>query len=179
MNSYERVISAIINTLIFFILYSIIGGELMGNTYPKVKRFGREDNKFAEEYFKGEKMILGHGISLGIPYNPAIWLEACLVKPDLVERDLDVQLEMALKCIEFQSNIGIKFLRGGGDFASNSGPFYSKEVFKKFVLPRLKKISHICHKYDCYHMFASDGNLWPVGDYLFKESEVDAYFEIR
>jgi uroporphyrinogen decarboxylase len=46
------------------------------------------------------------------------------------------------------------------------------------TLPALKKVSDACHKHGLFHMFASDGNLWPVADDLFGASGVDCFYEI-
>jgi uroporphyrinogen-III decarboxylase len=73
---------------------------------------------------------------------------------------------------------GLRFIGGGGDFASNSGPFYSPRAFHELTFPALKKVSDACHKHGLFHMFASDGNLWPVADDLFGASGVDAFYEI-
>jgi len=67
---------------------------------------------------------------------------------------------------------------GGGDFASKKGPFYSPRAFHNLMLPALKKVSDACHAAGAYHMFASDGNLWPVAEDLFGASGVDCYYEI-
>jgi uroporphyrinogen decarboxylase len=67
---------------------------------------------------------------------------------------------------------------GGGDFASNQGPFYSPESFHELMLPGLKRITDACHKYGIYYLFASDGNLWPVAEDLFGNSGVDGFYEI-
>ena len=46
------------------------------------------------------------------------------------------------------------------------------------MLPRLQKISRCCHDLGVYHLFASDGDLWPVADDLFGRSGIDGYYEI-
>jgi len=67
---------------------------------------------------------------------------------------------------------------GGGDFASKNGPFYSPRAFHNLMLPALRRVSEACHAVGAYHMFASDGNLWPVAEDLFGASGVDCFYEI-
>ena len=137
-------------------------------------------NRRAMKEFGDERAVPGGGVGLGIPYKDPVWLELIALRPDLVGRYLDVQATRAVKCVEFQAQLdmGFRFLAGGGDFASNKGPFYSPKMFHELMLPRLKKISDACHEHGMFHMFASDGNLWPVADDLFGASGVDCFYEI-
>lgn len=106
------------------------------------------------------------------------WLRAIVLKPSLVSRLLDVQAEMAVRSMKPLREIGAKLIFGGGDLASNDGPFYSPESFRELMLPRIKRIAEACHEQGMLYLFASDGNLWPIADDLFGESGVDGYYEI-
>lgn len=119
----------------------------------------------------------GYGSGLGIPREP-IWLEACLLRPDLVARHLDRQVAQVPGNVRVMAELGLRYVCGGGDFAGPLGPMYSPKVFHELMLPRLQRISEICHEAGCYHGFASDGNLWPVADDLFGESGVDFFYEL-
>jgi uroporphyrinogen decarboxylase len=55
---------------------------------------------------------------------------------------------------------------------------YSPRLFRELVLPRVRQVSELCHRQGVYHLFASDGNLWPVAEDLFGRSGLDGYFEI-
>jgi len=125
-----------------------------------------------------EHVVRCGGVGLGIPYSEPVWLEAVVVRPDLVERFLDVQVERAIRTVRLLAPLGVRYFWGGGDFASEHGPFYSPESFRKLMLPRLQRISQACHDVGAYHLFASDGNLWPVADDLFGRSGVDGFYEI-
>lgn len=127
------------------------------------------------------RAVHGIGIDLALPWyedGDQVWLEAVVVRPDLVGRLLDTQLARTAKNIAVQAKLGVKYLHGGGDFAGKHGPVYSPKVFHDLMLPRLQQISQLCHAHGCYHMFASDGNLWPVAEDLFGRSGVDAFYEI-
>jgi len=116
---------------------------------------------------------------VGLPLRETeIWFEAMALRPDLVTRHLDTQVERAVRNVEFLAPFGFRYFFGGGDFASNEGPMYSPRAFRELVLPRLKRVSDACHQHHAHHLFASDGDLWPVADHLFGQSGVDGYYEI-
>ena len=130
-----------------------------------------------EEYGKKWVVRIGAG-GLSMPYSSRAWLEAIAMRPDLVARHLDVQAERAVRGMPGIAAAGVRMVFGGGDFASDHGPFYSPQSFHDLMLPRLRRITDACHENGLYYLFASDGNLWPVADDLFGNSGVDGYFEI-
>ncbi|NQT53846.1 hypothetical protein HQ576_17450 [bacterium] len=118
------------------------------------------------------------GIGVGIPNRDAAWLEAVALRPDLVRRYLDVVAERGCRNAEVLGRLGARYAHGGGDFAGAHGPNYSPRAFHELMLPALRKVSDACHTHGVYHMFASDGDLWPVADDLFGASGVDAFYEV-
>ena len=124
-----------------------------------------------------ERVIRVNAVPLGIPATTE-WLEATLLRSDLVARYLDTQVIRATRNVEFLAPLGFRYFFGGGDFAANTGPMYSPRVFRALMLPRLQQISEVCHRCGGYHLFASDGNLWPVASDLFGAAGVDGYHEI-
>jgi len=125
----------------------------------------------------GGKRAIGGGAGIAIPIEPA-WLEAVVLRPDLVGEYLDMQSEIACESIEVQAAMGIDLVWGGGDMANNSGPLYSPDHFRSLVLPRLKRMVEVCHKHRLPYIFRTDGVIWPVAECLFVESGVDGYGEI-
>lgn len=134
------------------------------------------DLVFATERFP-TRACPGYGSGLCIPRDP-IWLEACVLRPDLVGKHLDRQVACVPGNVAVMAELGLKYVCGGGDFAGPLGPMYSPKVFHELMLPRLQQISEICHAAGCYHGFASDGNLWPVAADLFGASGVDFFYEL-
>ncbi len=128
------------------------------------------------EMGRGKAIRVG-GVGIGVPHETE-WLEALILDPDLVERKLDLQSRRARKTIEALAPLGFKYFFGGGDFCSNAGPMYSPDHFRTLVTPRLREVSGACHAHGAYHLFASDGNLWPVAGDIFVEGRVDGYYEI-
>jgi len=141
------------------------------------------DAKFQEVLTVLERLGDAYAIRTGgpwtnIPEGDARWLQATLLRPDLVGRLLDTQVVTSLKNIAFLAPKGLQFFFGGGDFASNQGPMYSPKVFHDLMVPRLKKISDFCHDLGVYHLFGTDGNLWPLADDFYVHSGIDGHYEV-
>jgi hypothetical protein len=131
----------------------------------------------AQRLLGQEYVVRVGGVGVEIPVS-RVWLEATLLRPDLVERHLDLAVERARRNVGFLSPFGFRFFFGGGDLAGNDGPMYSPRTFARLLLPRLQQITEICHAHGAYYMFASDGCLWPLADDLFGRSGIDGYLEI-
>ncbi len=142
---------------------------------PQPEHFG--DLVAAQERFGDYRAVPGAGIGLCVP-RERVWLEAIALRPDIVKRYLAAQAARGSKVPACMAQIGLRFIMGGGDFASKNGPLYSPQSFHELMLPALQRVSEACHEHGCYHMFASDGDLWPVADDLFGASGVDCYYEI-
>lgn len=113
-----------------------------------------------------------------IPADDPLWLEAVLLWPDLVGRLLDAQTVTSIRNIDFLAEKGLNVFFGGGDFASDHGPMYSPAVFRNLMVPRLRKISEHCHKLGAYHIFGTDGNVWPLADDFYLSSGIDGHYEL-
>ncbi len=113
-----------------------------------------------------------------IPHEEPAWLEATLLAPDLVGRHLDVQVVRSLKNIDFLAPRGVRLFHGGGDMAYDHGPMYSPKVFHGLMVPRLKRISDRCRELGVYHLFGTDGNLWPIADDFYGASGIHGHYEV-
>lgn len=119
------------------------------------------------------------GVEVGLPLRGIeIWLEALVLRPDLIARHLDVAVERARRNVAYLAPLGFRHFWGGLDFASNDGPMFSPRLFRELIEPRLRQVTECCHRHGGYHLFASDGEFWSVADTLFGEAIVDGYFEI-
>jgi len=124
-----------------------------------------------------ERAIRAPGVGVGVPHDQ-VWLEALILRPELVRRHLDVQTERAVRNLEFLAGRGLRYFFGGYDFAAQTGPMFSPEIFRELIVPPLRKVSDASGRLGVKHLFASDGNLWPVADVLFGVSGIDGYYEI-
>jgi len=131
----------------------------------------------ALEHFGDERAIFGRGIMVWVP-REKVWLEAMLLRPDVVLRWTMALAEKACKAARVMGEMGCRVIFGGGDFAGKNGPLYSPASFKRCMSPAVRKISAGCEEAGVWHMFASDGDLWPVADELYGNCGVHGYHEI-
>lgn len=109
----------------------------------------------------GERMVLGSAdVEIGSTWD---WAETFLIglveAPELIERYLDARLKIALMLAEAMLERGVDGLHGGYDWASGAGPIFSPRHFRKFVFPRLKQITDLCHRYGGVYVKHTDGNV--------------------
>ncbi|HCG77461.1 MAG: hypothetical protein COZ37_03190 [bacterium (Candidatus Ratteibacteria) CG_4_10_14_3_um_filter_41_18] len=147
----------------------------------------KEPIKFKEDQWEavdaiveelGKEKAICISQAMGIPIQSA-WLEAVLLRPDLVELHLDNALHYALTYVEEAARHGIDFINGGGDLADTKGPVYSPKIFREMVLPRFQKLVAHCHQLGLPYIFRTDGNVWPIAGDLFINSGVDGFGEIQ
>ena len=155
------------------------GEKSIGDYQPREQSFEFEFR--AQKLLGDEYAIRIYGIGISLPLADAgneAWFEALILRPDLIARHLDLQVEHARRSIEFLAARGFSYFFGGGDFASNDGPMYSPRHFHELVAPRLRQVTDVCEQHGVYHLFASDGNLWPVADDIFGLAGVHGFYEI-
>ena len=133
--------------------------------------------KRALEHFEDERAIFGAGIMVWVP-RERVWLEAMLLRPELVLRWTMALAEKACRAAQVMGEMGCRVIFGGGDFAGKNGPLYSPASFRRCMSPAVRKISAGCDEAGVWHMFASDGDLWPVADELYGNCGVHGYHEI-
>jgi len=137
--------------------------------FPELRR--------ACERFGAKRAIPGNGISIAVP-REAEWMEATVLSPDVVDAVLDAQAIRAAKGAAVMARLGLRYCLGGGDLAGARGPMFSPAFFREHLAPRLARISDACHAAGVLHLFASDGDLWPIADDLFGRSGIDGYYEV-
>lgn len=130
--------------------------------------------EMAEPYFP---TIVG-GPGFGIPMYDVVWLEAAALEPKALGEYFLYIAEIGAKHIKWLYKQGFRFINGGKDLASNTGPVYSPQIFKKAIVPALKLITDECKKYGMVYCYCTDGNIWDIRDLMFKEAGVQAYGEV-
>ncbi len=126
----------------------------------------------------GEEMMVvagGGGLSLGVDEAS---LMAAALEAKAVGDILDCQLEIALAQMEAIARRGIKVVLGGGDMADKNGPLYSPQMFRRLMLPRLKKLADRCRELELHYVWRTDGNIWQVSDMIFLEAGIPGYGEV-
>ncbi len=89
-------------------------------------------------------------------------LLAFITDPRLAEAVLDLETEINEVIIRRAVRLGADAVLLGDDYASNIGPLFSPEHFRRFVFPRLRRIVAAIHEEGAYCIKHSDGNLWPI-----------------
>ncbi|MCA2002665.1 MAG: hypothetical protein LDL51_12435 [Chloroflexi bacterium] len=153
---------------------------LMEASQPRLEDwdFSIVDRIVAE--FGNERMILGSAdVQIGSTWD---WAETFLIglvqAPSLIERYLDVQLKTVLMLGEALLQRGVDGLHGGYDWAASRAPMFSPRHFRKFVFPRLKQITDLCHRYGGVYVKHTDGNVNSLLEGMI-ESGVDAFQAIE
>ncbi len=110
------------------------------------------------------------------------WAETFLIglveAPDLIHRYLDARLKTTLMITEALLERGVDGMWGGYDWASNRGPMFSPRHFRKFVFPRLKQITDLCHRFGAPFIKHTDGNVYSLIDDMIAAG-VDAFQAIE
>ncbi|MCC7493810.1 MAG: hypothetical protein IT204_15755 [Fimbriimonadaceae bacterium] len=150
-------------------------------TEASAERYQPGANQFAtvlraRDHFAGQRAVRAGGVGININYREPAWLEAVALYPELVGRLLAAQATIAVKNVDAAADAGIRILAGGGDFASNQGPFVSPASYRALWTPAVQRVTAQCHTRGVFHKYASDGNLWPVAADLFPH--LDGYYEL-
>ncbi|MCM8778095.1 MAG: uroporphyrinogen decarboxylase family protein [Candidatus Omnitrophica bacterium] len=125
----------------------------------------------------GKEKAIAFSTGIAIPMKP-IYLEAALLYPEWIDAYLEYQTESAIVFIKEAVKHGADFILGGGDLATGKGPVYNPSIFRKFLLPRYKKILDVSHNAGLPYFFRSDGNTRPYWDMWFNEIGFDGFAEI-
>jgi len=136
-------------------------------------------DNYGQEYF-----VLGHADVMvetgsGGASWVAVFLEAMAACPDLVDRYLDVREREIMMLAEAQIQLGVDGLAGGTDWAGSSNMLFSPHAFRQFVLPRLQRLTDLCHRHGLVYIKHTDGNVTSVEKPFFVESGIDGYAAIE
>lgn len=85
-----------------------------------------------------------------------------LVEPENVEILMDKVLDANIAVVRRAIRAGAEVIILGDDYAHNLGPMMSPEIFRQFLLPRLKKMVAAIHEEGALCIKHSDGNIYPL-----------------
>jgi hypothetical protein len=108
-----------------------------------------------------------------------VYLEAMIVRPDLVRRYCDVLIEVWVQYVEKQLELGVCGIVDGMDFAYHQSIMMSPECFRQFLLPYWKRLSAKCHEYNKPFIKHADGNIMPIEKEFMIDSGIDGYHAIE
>ena len=110
-------------------------------------------------------------------YPSFVWIWM-LEEPELYLKWLEKQSSYGKAVMEEYLKRGIKVMAMGGDISCDKGPVISPALYRELVLPTIKDIVNMVHKYDAYAVYTSDGNHWPIKNEFFFETDIDGYKEV-
>lgn len=87
-----------------------------------------------------------------------------LAEPDMVDVLMDKVLETNIAIVQRAIRTGADIIVLGDDYAHNRGPMMSPELFRRFILPRLRRMIEAIHAEGALCIKHSDGNLYPILD---------------
>lgn len=118
------------------------------------------------ERYKGKRAIIFHHRAAFMWSAYLLGIDNILLgfytEPEKVELVMDKVLAANLAVVRRAIRAGAEVIVLGDDYAANSGPLMSGEVFGHFILPRLKKMVELIHEEGAFCVKHSDGNLYPI-----------------
>ena len=126
----------------------------------------RTPNRLAKQQaalkrFKGQKpIILGMSDAFAIPWKLRGMSEFLLdmaMRPDFVKKIIKMVVDYNCELIESAADIGIDIIRCTDDYAFNSGPMFSPEMWKEFVQPGLRQLVETTHGRNLKFVKHTDG----------------------
>lgn len=113
-----------------------------------------------------------------LPYFP-LFLQAMIDEPRLVERYMEVTTEGMIAILRPQLGMGVDGILGAVDWCYGGGPLFSPQMFKRFMVPHLKRIADECHRYGVPYIKHLDGNTTVLLDMLVYEVGIDGLHSIE
>jgi uroporphyrinogen decarboxylase len=115
----------------------------------------------------------------GSTAHVAIFLEAMILEPELVERYMEVTTEGIVALVRAQAEIGVDGITGGNDWAFKTGPMFSVRHLRRFIAPYLKRIVDEAHRWGLPYIKHIDGDIRQHLPVLVDEVGIDGLHSIE
>jgi hypothetical protein len=153
-------------------------------TPVRLEDWSLEELRWVVDNYGQEYFVLGHADVMvetgsGGASWVAVFLEAMAACPDLVDRYLDVREREITMLAEAQIRLGVDGLAGGTDWAGSTNMLFSPSAFRRFVLPRLQRLTDLCHRHGVVYIKHTDGNVMSIEKPFFVDSGIDGYAAIE
>jgi len=158
--------------------------EYLESTPPSLDPWSFDELEWVVNRLGQKRFVLGHAdVMIETGSGGASWmvvfLEAMAARPDLVDRYLDAREREIMLLAEEQIRLGVDGLAGGTDWAGSTGMLFSPRAFKHFVLPRLRRITDLCHRHGKVFIKHTDGNVMSIEKPFFVDSGIDGFAAIE
>lgn len=144
------------------------------------------DDEFCE-FRRARKLLEEEGLDLAVYVSdyaikvaalPAFMLEWFYTEPDLIQRYYD---KCTRDCVAYGRQcvrLGADVIGLGGDFAGDRGPVIAPQLYRRFVVPQIRRQADALHALGVFVTNTTDGDVWPVIEDLLVATHVDGYGEI-
>lgn len=116
------------------------------------------------------------------PWNQTVGIEEFLVRmltdEEFVHKATEVYVARGIKMIEAFLDAGADAVMTTDDYSDNRGPMMGRELFRKFIMPGIKKQAQAIHAKGGIFIKHTDGNLWDILDDLV-DCDIDAWHGIQ
>jgi len=151
---------------------------------PPALRDGLESIKIAVERQRGREdgMFVMGAADIACPtfqpYFP-LFLQAMIDEPKLVERYMEATTEGEMPILRAQLEMGVDGILGAVDWCFGKAPLFSPDMFKRFMVPHLKRIVDECHQHAVPYIKHLDGHTTPHLDLLISDVGIDGLHSIE
>jgi uroporphyrinogen decarboxylase len=106
------------------------------------------------------------------------FLISMMTNPDFVYRAIDVYVTHSIEYFKAMKDAGVDAIMTTDDYCDNRGPMMGKKLFRKFILPGIRRQSEAIHGLGLYFIKHTDGNLWDILEDLI-DSGIDGWHGIQ
>ena len=132
--------------------------------------------------FKGVKPVaLGMSDTFAIPWKlrgMSDFLMDLIAEPKFAKKIIDMVVEYNCELVRAAAQIGVDIIRPTDDYAFNTGPMMSPQVWRDFFQPGLKKIVEVAHSHGLKVVKHTDGLIRELIEPIL-ETGVDALHPIE
>jgi hypothetical protein len=104
------------------------------------------------------------------PWEQTVGMESLLIKmitdPDFVEKAVSGYVNQSVSYIKAMLEAGADAIMTADDYCDNRGPIMGVDLFRRFILPGMRRQCEVIHKLGGYFIKHTDGNTWDILDDL-------------
>lgn len=106
------------------------------------------------------------------------FMEMMYVAPELAERLCNDYLQYGLAATKKYADLGLDCVMIASDWAGSTGPLFSPDMIRKYLIPQIQTICDYCHSRNMLVLKHTDGNIMQFADDFFAMG-IDGYQSIE